>query len=245
MSLIANRTVMVGALAALTLGSSAPGPVPPQTEPPEEIMWRKLDLSHNVLDALAVEDFEALDAYGEDLVALSQAAELVIDDTQAYRSRSRVFTEAAEWLAKAARDKSVEGAALAYIDLSLSCLSCHQALGAELRSGPVESRIDARRSLDNPKAIMQAKLSEAHSILEAMVFEDYALLETSAKALTAMDQQAEWTAEPSATYQERSTAFRRAVEQIERATQKREIEAVALGYVEMTLKCVQCHRTLR
>jgi hypothetical protein len=102
-------------------------------KPSEEIMWKKLDLSHNALDAIALDDFEALEAYASDLVALSTAGELNIGDTEGYRQKSRAFRDAALALGKAARDRESEAAGLAYVDLTLRCLSCHRELGERPR----------------------------------------------------------------------------------------------------------------
>ena len=111
--------------------------LPSQTEheakPSVEIMWKKLDLSHSALDAIALDDFEALEAYASDLEALSVAGELNIGDTETYRQKSREFREAAKALGKAARDRAPDSAALAYVDLTLRCLSCHRELGERPR----------------------------------------------------------------------------------------------------------------
>ena len=94
-----------------------------------EIMWTKLDLSHNVLDALALEDFEALEAYAEDLEELGTAGFLYILDTEEYRSRADDFRMAARALRSAAREENAEASALAYMDLTLRCIRCHRSLG--------------------------------------------------------------------------------------------------------------------
>lgn len=67
----------------------------PSDKTSREIMWRKLDLSHNVLDALALDDFEALEAYAEDLEALGAAGFLFILDTEEYRIQAQEFRAAA------------------------------------------------------------------------------------------------------------------------------------------------------
>jgi hypothetical protein len=100
-----------------------------EAKPSEEIMWKKLDLAHGVLDAIALDDFEALEAYASDLVTLSLAGELNISDTESYRRQSREFHEAALALGRAAREQETESAALAYVDLTLRCLQCHRSLG--------------------------------------------------------------------------------------------------------------------
>ena len=104
-----------------------------EATPSQQIMWKKLDLSHNVLDAIALDDFEALETYASDLVTLSLAGELNISGTETYRQKSREFREAAQALGRAARDRETEAAALAYVDLTLRCLSCHREMGERPR----------------------------------------------------------------------------------------------------------------
>jgi hypothetical protein len=101
----------------------------PLDETSREIMWRKLDLSHNVLDALALDDFEALEAYAEDLEALGAAGFLFILDTDEYRIQAQEFRAAARALRRAAQEENTEAGALAYVDLTLRCIRCHRSLG--------------------------------------------------------------------------------------------------------------------
>ena len=100
-----------------------------QDETSREIMWSKLDLAHDVLDALALEDFEALEAYAEDLEALGTAGFLFILDTDEYKRRADGFRLAARDLRRAAEERNTEAAALAYMDLTLRCIRCHHSLG--------------------------------------------------------------------------------------------------------------------
>lgn len=111
------------------LGGSSMAPQEPSDETSREIMWRKLDLSHNALDALTLEDFEALDAYAEDLERLGTAGFLYILDTEEYRSHAMQFRAAARALKTAAEEQNAEAGALAYMDLTLRCIRCHQSLG--------------------------------------------------------------------------------------------------------------------
>ena len=128
------RITLVAALALLA-GSSwvleSPGwaTEQPSDEISREIMWRKLDLSHNVLDALALDDFEALEAYAEDLEMLGAAGFLFILDTEEYRIQAHEFRAAARALRRAAQEENTEAGALAYMDLTLRCIRCHRSLG--------------------------------------------------------------------------------------------------------------------
>lgn len=130
-------TTMVGIALAIAggvwLGESSLAPQEPSDETSREIMWRKLDLSHNALDALALEDFEALEAYAEDLEMLGTAGFLYILDTEEYRSHAMQFRAAARALRTAAEEENAEAGALAYMDLTLRCIRCHRSLGASPR----------------------------------------------------------------------------------------------------------------
>jgi hypothetical protein len=120
---------MRSAILSVALFSLAVSQTEREAKPSLEIMWKKLDLSHDSLDAIALEDFEAIEAYASDLVSLSFAGELNISEEESYRRHSRAFRDAARALERAAKDRNPEAAALAYVDLTLRCLSCHRALG--------------------------------------------------------------------------------------------------------------------
>jgi hypothetical protein len=93
--------------------------------------------------------------------------------------------------------------------------------------------------------IMQGKLDQAHSVLEALITEDYETLEDSAGALRALSEEAGWFVNQTHEYAERSRAFRSSVAEIEASAKEKDLERAALGYVDMTLQCVRCHRFLR
>ena len=93
--------------------------------------------------------------------------------------------------------------------------------------------------------IMQRKLDHAHAILEALIVEDYEALEDSAVALQKLSEEAEWFVLQTPEYTQRSAGFRHAVLEIQASAKDRNLEGAALGYVDMTLKCVQCHQMLR
>ena len=97
--------------------------------PSEEVMWRKLDLAHDSLDALALDDFEALAAYADDFEALGRAGEWLESESPGYQTESDQFRRAAAALGEAASNRDSGAAVLAYVDLTLRCIRCHRALG--------------------------------------------------------------------------------------------------------------------
>jgi hypothetical protein len=103
--------------------------------PSREVMWRRLDLSHRALRALVLDDFEALEAFASDLVALSEAGESLVTDKEGYLDESRELRRAAAALGDGARARDPERAALAYVGLTLRCVKCHHSLGEIPRRG--------------------------------------------------------------------------------------------------------------
>lgn len=103
----------------------------------------------------------------------------------------------------------------------------------------------SREQEPNLRFIMQRKLDNAHAILEALITEDYESLEDSAGAILKLSEESAWFVIQSPEYTERSTSFRRAVSEIQAAAKEKNLDRAALGYVDMTLKCVQCHRYMR
>lgn len=97
----------------------------------------------------------------------------------------------------------------------------------------------------NIRFIMQRKLDHAHSLLEALITEDFETLEDSAGALKVLSEEAGWFVITTPEYTERSTTFRRAVAEIEQSAKEKNLDGAALGYVDMTLQCVRCHQFLR
>ena len=97
----------------------------------------------------------------------------------------------------------------------------------------------------NLSFIMQRKLDNAHGILEALITEDYEGLEDSAGAILKLSEESAWFVIQSPEYNERSTSFRRSVSEIQAAAKEKNLDRAALGYVDMTLKCVQCHHYMR
>jgi hypothetical protein len=124
-----GRRLLVICLGLLGLTSFLSPQNEREASPAMEVMWRKLDLSHDALDALALEDFEALEAYASDPVSLSDAAREFIPDSEAYRDENRELRRAASNLGRAARFQDVDAAALAYMELTLGCVGCHRMLG--------------------------------------------------------------------------------------------------------------------
>lgn len=86
----------------------------------------KLRHSHEVLDGLVTEDFDAIAKHSQELALLSQASNWQVLQTKDYLQYSSDFRRAANAMTKAARDKNLDGATLAYVDVTMKCVQCHK-----------------------------------------------------------------------------------------------------------------------
>lgn len=115
-----------------------------QTQPKEapkqpSVMQRKLGHSQKVLEALAKKDFKELDAAASGLIDCVKDLTWKINETEMYLVYTNDFLRRAEGLKKAARDKNIDAAALTYVDMTLTCVKCHQYLrGDDVRTEPAK-----------------------------------------------------------------------------------------------------------
>jgi hypothetical protein len=93
---------------------------------PNEFMRRKLEHSQKVLEGIAVGDFEIIRRHADELLTLSKLAEWKVLTTPRYELHSNDFRRSAQALIDEARAKNLDGAALAYVELTLHCVKCHK-----------------------------------------------------------------------------------------------------------------------
>jgi len=91
-----------------------------------DLMKRKLQASQKVLEGLAINDFNAIAKNGEELLEISKEAEWKVIKTPRYEIYSNDFRRTADALIKNAKDKNLDGAALNYVELTLTCVRCHK-----------------------------------------------------------------------------------------------------------------------
>ncbi len=89
-------------------------------------MQLKLKSSQQVLEGIVMEDFDRVVKHGQQLSLLSQDTTWQVLQTPEYLQHSIEFRRAADALTEAARKKNVDGAALAYMDVTLKCVNCHK-----------------------------------------------------------------------------------------------------------------------
>ncbi len=95
------------------------------------------------------------------------------------------------------------------------------------------------------KPFMHMKLEPAKKILEGIALEDYEVINSSAQRINALTFDANWMTIQTEEYRQHSQDFQRSLTALSQAAKKKNLEMVTLGYMQMTLQCVQCHRALR
>lgn len=108
-----------------------PKPQPKDAPKKPTVMQRKLAHAQKVLEGLALNDFDKIRTGADGLLQCASDATWKINETDKYLLHTNEFIRRAESLKKAAKDKNTDAAALAYVDLTLTCVRCHQHLREE------------------------------------------------------------------------------------------------------------------
>lgn len=94
-------------------------------EIPEFDMQKKLEYSKNIVDGLVTEDFEVILKSAKSLNQLGKKKWLENESSE-YRAQNQVFWFTAASLVLAAEEKNIDGATLAYTQMTVSCVNCHK-----------------------------------------------------------------------------------------------------------------------
>ncbi len=93
--------------------------------------------------------------------------------------------------------------------------------------------------------IMDEKLAYSQQLLEAIIFEDFQAVERIADELHLLSELSSWDVIRSPEYTRRSLEFQRVATRLAEVAAEKNLDGLALGYVELTLQCFQCHKYMR
>lgn len=114
------------AMLATSAVASAQDPAINTPEKVSKFMRAKLVYSQKLLEALTLEDFPQMAKYSQDLKLLSQESVWNVLQTEQYVKYSDDFRRRADALTAAAKKKNLDGASLAFVELTLNCVQCHK-----------------------------------------------------------------------------------------------------------------------
>jgi hypothetical protein len=123
--MIRSRYWLIPVLAALMLGVALADPKEPDNQV-AGFMRLKLVHSQKVLEGLVMEDFSMIDKEAQALSLLSQDANWQVLQTPEYLQMSVEFRRTTDALSRAAREKNLNKATLAYLGMTMKCVSCHE-----------------------------------------------------------------------------------------------------------------------
>ena len=95
------------------------------------------------------------------------------------------------------------------------------------------------------KDFMRTKLNYTQNILEGLTTRDFGLIISGAEEVERITQAEAWNSNDFADYQKISDELRSVASHLKKAGQKSNLEAAALRYFELTMKCMDCHQYLR
>jgi cytochrome c556 len=109
----------------------------PKAEESSFWMKKKLQYSEQILAGLAKEDYEMIAKNARSMNILSHMERWVRSSLPEYRVQLRIFENANQQLIRAADAEQLDGAALAYVQLTLSCVNCHKVVrGSSTEAAP-------------------------------------------------------------------------------------------------------------
>jgi cytochrome c556 len=94
----------------------------------KEAMRQKVAYSQQVLVGITLEDYGLIAKNAEKLVELSNKTNWYSRQVPEYELFLNEFRRNAQELMKAGQQKNLDAASLAYVQMTLSCVSCHQSI---------------------------------------------------------------------------------------------------------------------
>jgi hypothetical protein len=92
---------------------------------------------------------------------------------------------------------------------------------------------------------MRAKLLHSQKILEGLTTENFDLVAKHAQEMSLLSLESQWNVLRTQEYVDQSADFRHAIAKLIDAANTKDVDAATLGYVDVTLKCIHCHKYVR
>ena len=93
--------------------------------------------------------------------------------------------------------------------------------------------------------LMRQKLAAAHGLLDGLVREDYESLRKNADLVKSISKVSTWHKSDSEIFMNYARSFQNAADFLVTNAEAKNLEGISLGYVRVTLECVQCHTHVR
>jgi hypothetical protein len=124
-----KRIVLTFCLVATAMGmwiAQAADPIPATAPSLATFMRLKLSHAQSVLEGITLEDYDEIAKHAQTMATLSEDEKWNVFQTAEYRRHSAEFQLICRSLQEAAQEKNLDGATLAYMQMTMSCVNCHK-----------------------------------------------------------------------------------------------------------------------
>ena len=98
---------------------------------------------------------------------------------------------------------------------------------------------------DRVATFMRAKLAHSQNVLEGLSVGDFSLIAKGAHDLSLASQDSNWQVLQTEDYVRQSAEFRRSCDTLRAAADAENLDAALVAWMDVTMKCVRCHRSMR
>lgn len=92
----------------------------------KKFMRQKLHASNQILEGLCTEDLQMVSEGSDVLMKMSGEEKWRVSNDMMYRRYSTEFVHAVEELQKEAKDNDMNGTSMAWVNVTMKCLKCHE-----------------------------------------------------------------------------------------------------------------------
>lgn len=129
-----KRVALLAAAAFLLLGAFRLVAQQRTATPARQLMREKLTHAQQLLEAIVLQDFDAIEFHAGALNAISSDPAWPARPTPVYRELAGRFRTSTRRMLQAANGEGIDLVAVAYNKMSFSCVDCHRHIRAEKRA---------------------------------------------------------------------------------------------------------------
>ena len=115
----------------------------------------------------------------------------------------------------------------------------------ENAAAPRQENVDKTTKADGPSVWMRLKLEGAQDLLAALASADFDAIRHSATRMNSFGKIERFVRGRNAEYDMQLRLFRNANQQIIRQANRQNVEGAALGFMQLTASCINCHKVIR
>ena len=132
---VSRRPVVGAVVAAVICGAGwvAAREAPQRPDAVADFMRVKLVHCQDVLEGLTTENFDLVGKAAQELSLVSEDASWQVLQTEDYARQSAEFRRSCDRLRQAAKDRNLDGAALAWMEVTMKYVQCHTYVRDEQR----------------------------------------------------------------------------------------------------------------